>query len=455
MSIATRLRWVAFATIAVLVLAACGGGASGGDAAGGDDGGGGGEAASEGGEGEGEGGGGGGEGGGGDCDRPFNAEILEHREVPESLDPENSLPDIEEMTIRSTDLGTEEELEPTWWNTIEITEEQVREICEQQLTAVILDWDQVLYNQAIRSGIRLTLEAMGIELLRETSFSFDPNGLAGNLASVLPLDPDIIFTGGTIDPNQLAAIMEPARAQGAQIVTWGVGGRGWATGPGEDLTAVVGYDFYNLGRQMARAIGERYPDGANLGYLHWINNISAIHLREQGLLDGLAEYPNINIISDGGPPDPTGPNSGFNDPNAAQPATQAFLVRHPEVDVLFAAWEDPPALGEIAALRASGRESEVDIVTMDLGVAGAEQLSGGGTITVDMAQSIYDGGRAMALVAGLAAIGEETPPFVIVPTFAANADNYQDAWEYMHGPEFPCCDGQRAGGSEAPTEAGS
>jgi ribose transport system substrate-binding protein len=267
---------------------------------------------------------------------------------------------------------------------------------------------------------------------------------------------DIIFTGGTIDPNQLAAIMQPARAQGAMIVTWGVGGRGWETGPGKELTALVGYDFYALGRQMGRAVGERYPDGVNLGYVHWINNISAIHLREQGFLDVLEEeYPNINVIADGGPPDPTGPNSGYNDPNAVQGATQAFLVRHPEVDVLFAAWEDPPALGEQAALRSQGLEGQVDIVTMDLGVAGAEQLANEGTITVDMAQSIYDGGRAMALVAGLASIGVETPPCVIVPTFAANQDNYQDAWEYMHGPEFPCCDGQRADGSDPATEAGS
>jgi ribose transport system substrate-binding protein len=433
------------AALMALVLAACGSGAA--ESAGG-------AAGSEGAAADAAGDGG---GGSAECDQPFNSEILEHREVPDSLDPESSLPAIEEMTIKSSDLGTEEELDPTWWNTIEITPEQARQICELQLTAVILDWDEVLYNQAIRSGIRQVLDALGIELLRETSFSFDPNGLAGNLASVLPLDPDIIFTGGTIDPNQLAALMEPARAQDTMIVTWGVGGQGWETGHGKDLTAVVGYDFYALGRQMAKAIGEQYPDGANLGYVHWINNIAAIHLREQGLLDGLEEYPNINIIADGGPPDPKSPNSGYNDPNAAQGATQAFLVRHPEVDVLFAPWEDPPALGQEAAIKSQGLEGEVDLVTMDLGVTGARQLAEGGTITVDMAQSIYDGGRAMALVAGLSSIDVETPPFVIVPTFAANPDNYQDAWEYMHGPEFPCCDGQRVGGSpsQAPAEEGS
>ena len=393
-----------------------------------------------------------GTGGSGECDKPFDEQILNHRPIPDSLDPEGSVPPIEDMTIKSSDLGTEEELDPTWWNTIEITPEQVKEICEKKLTAVILDWDQVLYNQAIRSGIRQVLGAMGIELLRETTYSFDPNGLAGNLASVLPLDPDIIFTGGTIDPNQMAAILEPARAQGIQIVSWGVGGKGWETGQGKDLTALVGYDFYALGLQMGQAVCERYPDGANLGYLHWINNISAIHLREAGFLEALKECPEVKVIADGGEPDPKSPNSGYNDPNAAQATTQAFLVRHPEVDVLFAPWEDPPALGQEAAIKSQGLEGKVDIVTMDLGITGARQLAEGGTITVDMAQSIYDGGRAMALIAGLAEIGAETPPFALVPTFAANADNYQDAWGYMHGPEFPCCDGKRAGGEPVQTE---
>ena len=42
-----------------------------------------------------------------------------------------------------------------------------------------------------------------------------------------------------------------------------------------------------LGLQMADAVHETWPDGANFGYIHWINDIYAIHARENGLLDGL------------------------------------------------------------------------------------------------------------------------------------------------------------------------
>jgi ribose transport system substrate-binding protein len=370
-----------------------------------------------------------------------NAAALKAREIPASLDPEGSVPPIDQMTVRSSDLGTDQSYKPAWWNTLSLTPAEVKQICDKNLKAVYLDWDKVLYNQAIRSGAKDVFAALNIKVVRETSFNFDPNGLQGDLQAVLPLKPDMILTGGTIDPTQMATLLEPARAKGIQIVSWGVGAKGWEIGLGKPMTSMVAYDFYALGQQMAKAVCAKYPDGANLGYLHWINNFSSIRLRETGFLDGLAKCPKIKVIADGGKADPTKPNSGFKDPNASQPTTEAFLTRHPEVNVIFGPWEDPPALGQIAAIRSRKKIGKVEIVTMDLGPTGASELkkSADATISVDMAQDIYDGGRAMALTAAMAAIKKEPPPFVIIPTFATTSDNLEDAWSMMHGPSYPCC----------------
>jgi ribose transport system substrate-binding protein len=369
-----------------------------------------------------------------------NAPALKHRDVPSDLDPAGSVPSIDKMTIRSTDLGADQSYKPTWWNTLNLTPAEVQQICKKNLKAVYLDWDKVLYNQAIRAGAKDVLAALNIKVVRETSFNFDPNGLQGDLQAVLPLKPDMIFTGGTIDPTQMSTLLQPARAKGIQIISWGVGAKGWEIGQGKPMTSLVSYDFYALGQQMAKAVCAQYPKGANLGYLHWINNVLPITLRENGFLDGLKKCPQIKVIADGGKADPTKPNSGYKDPNAAQATTEAFLTRHPEVNVIFAPWEDPPGLGELSAIRSRGKIGKVDIVTMDLGPTGAKQLKDPkGTIKVDMAQDIYDGGRAMALTAAMAAIGKSPPPFVIVPTFATTTSNLTNAWNMMHGPEFPCC----------------
>ena len=384
---------------------------------------------------------------GAECDKPYDAAVLDPRPLKPSLN--ITTPTAEELALNNTSaaMGGQPDQAPVWYTDVKVTPEQVKQICALHLKAVYLDWADALYNQIFRSAMRQTLQALGIDLIRVTSFSFNPSGLAGNLASVLPLEPDIIFTGGTIDTAQYAALMQPAVDQGITIISWGVAADGWEIGQGKQITSLVGYGWYALGQNMARGVCAKYTEPTKLGWLHWINNIKVIHLREQGFLDGLKNCPNIEIISDGGPADPAGQNSGFSDPNAAEADTAAFLVRHPDVDVVFAPWEDPPALGEESAIKSTGNEGKIDIVTMDLGIAGANQLAADGTIKVDMAQGIYDGGRVEALIAGLNAIGAPVPAFVNVPTTAASKDNLKDAWEFMHGPEFPCPVADCPGGS--------
>jgi len=275
-------------------------------------------------------------------------------------------------------------------------------------------------------------------VLRITDSEFQATGLQGNLSAVLPLDPDIIIAGGTIDPAQMSSIMAPAVQKHKIIVSWGNGGPGMNLGVGQEQAGLVAYDWYHLGQQMATAVHNAYPHGVNLGYIHWINDVQAILLREQGFLDGLKQYPNIHVIAAGGPADPKGSNSGFNDPNNAEPYTEAFLQAHPEVNVIFAPWEDPPALGEQAAIKALNLENKVKVVTMDLAEGGAASLRSNGLIKVDMGQDVYDGGRMLALTGALAAAKLPYKPFINVPTFAVTGSNVKAAWDFMHGPDLPC-----------------
>ena len=364
----------------------------------------------------------------------YNADVLNPRPLAASLDPSGAMPPIASMPSTSASLGTQEPLKPTWYTELKVTPEQQQAICAKHLSGVYLDWSGVPFNQAIREGIKDVFAALGIKLLRITDYSFNPSGFTGDLAAVLPLHPNIVMTGGAISPEQFATIMQPAINQGAIVTTWGLGARQWKTGAGQPLKTVVGYDFYHLGTQLADAIHQAYPNGTNFGYIHWVNNSLAIHNREQGMLDELKKYPNIKIVTNGNP-SPDEPASGFTDFNASQAYTVAFLRSHPEVNVLFAPWEDPPAIGEEAAITAL--HSPVHIATMDLGTQGAAELVNGGVISIDMAQGMYDGGRSMALSAALSAIGGKIYPYIIVPTTPATKDNVNDAWVFMHGPNLP------------------
>jgi ribose transport system substrate-binding protein len=370
----------------------------------------------------------------------LSASILNNRPVPSSLEPGTVTPSLSQIGLNNTadKMGAPQALTATLWNSVKVSAAQVKTICNKHLTAVFLDWSNVTYNKAIDSGIRQEFEALGVKLLRITDSEFSPTGLQGDLNAVLPLNPDIMLVGGTINPSQMSSILAPAVAKHKIIVSWGVGGPGMFIGPGKPLAALIAYDWYYLGEQMADAVHKAFPNGANLGYIHWINDVDAILLREQGFLDGLKKYPNIHVIAAGGPANPAGSNSGFTDPNGSEAYTEAFLQAHKEVNVIFAPWENPPGLGEAAAIKALHLQKKVSVVTMDLAEAGAASLRENGLIKVDMGQDVYDGGRMMALTAALAAIKAKYPDFVNIPTFAATSSNVTDAWNFMHGPQLPC-----------------
>ena len=370
----------------------------------------------------------------------YDAAALDPRPIPDSIGGPGLLDSISKNGFKTpaTILGAADPMDPTWYNTVRVTPEQAKQICEKKLTAVYLDWSGVPYNLAMRSGAKAVFNALGIKILRFADYSFNANGMAGVLAAILPLRPNILVTGGTVNPAQFAAILKPALDQGIVVTSWGIGSPTLKIGQNEPLKALITYDFYNLGLQMADAVHETWPDGANFGYIHWINDIYAIHARENGLLEGLKKYPNIKIITTG-EPNPKNSASGFTDPSNSTPYTQAFLTGHPEVNVLFAPWEDPPAIGEAAAVKALHLEDKVKIATMDLGEAGAYQIRHKGIIAMDMGQDVYDGGRLMALTAALSAIGQNTHPYVMVPTFPVTTKtDMTAAWDFMHGPEVKC-----------------
>jgi ribose transport system substrate-binding protein len=370
----------------------------------------------------------------------YNAQALDNQPIPEVLGGQGLLDSIAKDGFKTpaTRFGAPEALNPVWYTEVKITPDQAKRICEKKLTAVYLDWSGVPYNMAMRSGAKVVLSALGIKILRFADYSFNPNGMAGVLAAILPLKPDILITGGTVNSAQFAAIVKPAIDQGIIVVSWSLASPTMPVGQDKPLKALITYDFYNLGLQMADAIHKTWPDGANFGYVHWINDVGSIITREAGLLDGLKKYPNIKIITNGEPA-PNNPASGYSNPSSATAFTQAFLTAHPKVDVLFAPWEDPPAIGQAAAIKALGVQGKVKIATMDLGGAGANQLRHNGIIALDMAQDVYDGGRMMAMTAALSAIGENKYPYVMVPTFPVTKDtNMKAAWDFMHGPEIPC-----------------
>lgn len=376
------------------------------------------------------------------CSNP-NKSALATIKIPSSLLPD--LPTSSQIKAHDTVAAwggtTATHQVPVPFTQVKITPAEATTICKKHLKAVFLNWSNVVYNKAIVNGIRDEFNAVGIKLIRVTTSSFSATGLSGNVNAVMPLNPNIVLAGGTINPSQMASLMQPVISAHKILVSWGNDGPGLKLGPKGQLQGLVGYDWYWMGEEMATAVHEAFPQGANLGYIHWINNNRQILLRENGFVAGLKKYPNIKVVTaTGGPADPAGTGSGFSTPTAtsAEQYTESFLQTHSTVNVLFAPWENPPGLGEQSAITALHLQTKVKIATMDLGTAGATALSNKGTIVVDMAEDVYIGGRMMAAAAALDSIHAKYHPFVVIPTEAATSSNVKTAWAIMHGPALRC-----------------
>jgi ribose transport system substrate-binding protein len=248
-----------------------------------------------------------------------------------------------------------------------------------------------------------------------------------DLLNVLPLDPDIIITG-VLDPAQWPAILKPALDKGVIIQMWSQGVQGWTVG--KELCGISSYDPPSLGAAVAEAIHAKYPDGANVGVIRWSFNHPVVKSRDQGFLDTLMKYPNLKVVAD----------LPMDDPNKADGVASALITRHPEVQVIYAPWDSPPAEGIIAGIRASGRD-DIKVATMDLGVTGATEIAKDGIIFNDAGEAVYEGGRTMAIAAAKCRLGGQSrasvPPYTIVPVYGVDKSNLKEGWDYMHGPAIP------------------
>lgn len=333
------------------------------------------------------------------------------------------LPDASTLDGRSDPEGHT----PTWFADVPMTESEVDEVRARGLKAAFVNWDDVPFNKAFEYGADRAFAELGVQVVARTNFEFDAAKASSDIQSVLALDPDIILTG-VLDTAQWPAILQPAVDAGVTVVLYSQGAEGWRSG--EELCTVVDVDTQTFGASVADGIHARYPDGANVGVIRWSFNHPAVVARDKGFLDQLATYPNLNVLVD----------VPMDDPNGADAVASAVLTRYPDVEVIYAPWDSPPAEGVLSALRAAGRE-DVGIATLDLGMTSATEIAADGPIFHASGSGAYEAGRTMAITGAKCALGGESkaevPPYVIFPAFGANASNLEEAWEYMHGPEIP------------------
>jgi ribose transport system substrate-binding protein len=339
------------------------------------------------------------------------AAALERQKLPEWV----KVPDISEVQTRG---NTGEE--PTWYTDVALTKDQLEEIRSSGFKAAFLNWDDAAYNQAVLAGARDAFEAMGIELVAVTNYEFDVAKLQTDVQNVLPLDPDIIMYSG-VDPVADNAALRPACDQGAVVVAYANAPGDWQAGDPECFATLISYDTHGMGAAVADEVAKEFPDGANIGMIYFDATYKLVNEREEGFEDRINEQDNLEIVI----------KEPMADPFKTESIASAMIAREKDLDVIFAPW-DLPAEGVVAALRAAGRE-DVKVATIDLGFTGAQEIASDGLIFVESSQLVYEWGRTGAIAAALKLLGEEVPPYTIVPVYAVTKENLVEGWDLGFG----------------------
>lgn len=169
------------------------------------------------------------------------------------------------------------------------------------------------------------------------------------------------FISGGVDAIVLAplddvALLPPVR-QAAKagipvvIIDSGLGGEA-----GKDYASFVATDNYAGGTLAGRRMGELLPDGGRVLILRYQEGSASTARREQGFIDALAEFNQIELVD---PKRFAGPTS-----DTAQQAADNLLAAHGDVDGIFCPNESS-TYGMLLALRSRDLTGRMKFVGFD------------------------------------------------------------------------------------------
>lgn len=159
---------------------------------------------------------------------------------------------------------------------------------------------------------------------------------------------------------------------------------------GGEIASFVASDNVAGGRQAADALAEAIGEEGDVLVLQGVSGSSSSRDRGQGFAEGIAEYPNINVVAQ--------QTANFDRGEGLDVATN-LLQAHPDVTAIFAE-NDEMALGAIEALgdRAGSEVAVVGFDGTEEGLAAVES----GTMTASIAQQPAElGARAVEEAAKL------------------------------------------------------
>jgi ribose transport system substrate-binding protein len=284
------------------------------------------------------------------------------------------------------------------------------------MQTVNLDWSQLQVQ-----GITETLKKYGVEVIGVTSAEYQVDKQIADIENTIQRKPNGIISI-PVDGIATAATYKKVSAAGIKLVFMDNVPAGLKHP--EHYASMISADSQGNGWIAAQVLAGCIKKGGTLGIVHFGVDYFSTNQRTKAVRDWLGKNrPDIKIKQ-----------TDFTDPSKVSQIAGDFLTANPDVQGLFAVW-DQPALDTISSMRAQG--VNVPVTTVDLGLQSAIEIARGGALKATGSQRPYDQGVAEALAMMKALLGKTPPAWVGVQSLPVIQANVMESYKTVFKKDPP------------------
>lgn len=286
---------------------------------------------------------------------------------------------------------------------------------------VIMQTMDIDWSKLVVAGITDTLKKYDAELVGVTNPSFQADKQIAQIGDMIQLKPQAIISI-PVDNTATAAAYKSIGDAGIKLILMHQVPQGLEYP--KDYQAVISPDNRGNGQVAAQILSAHIPDKGVVGVVDFGVDFFTTNERTKQVKEWFGKNR----------PDVTLKQVDFIDTTKAGDVAANFLTANPDINGLFVVW-DAPAMQVASALRAQGKD--LPIVTIDLGIEAGIELASCGLVKGIAAQQPYDQGVAEAEAAIQVLLGNQPPPWIVLPAVPVLPGNLIDSYKRVFHEDPP------------------
>ena len=281
-----------------------------------------------------------------------------------------------------------------------LTPDQEAKVMAGKFTVAVVWHESSDWSKAVIRGASDEFNKLGITVVAQTDANFDAAKQKSDVDTVMAKKPSAIFSE-LVDPATAPAAFKSAKDAGTVLVFVDQPPKGFSAG--KDYICVVSDDFAQMGKHAGDAIADALGGKGKIAYVYHDADFFVTNQRDRAFKETiLDDHKGIQIAAE----------QGLADPTRAEDVLNALVLKHPDLDGIYATWSTP-AESVLAALRNAGN-THTKVVTFDLSEPLALDMVKGGNVAAIVVDQAYQIGMTGAEAVALGLISKKAAPYYAV-----------------------------------------